>query len=326
MRTRYPGYYSMKYQKVGYQKPSLDGLYFNPKDLKTLAFVKDKSVKWNSGASDLVDVSMFGVVTVYDNNFEYKKVFDNVSSELKKLYPSFSHSFKKTEHCEFCGQSIMYVAIIIAIDKSDPEKIDFRQIGCDCLGKIFGTTWSGFRDADSIKKILVGQAKIRSRKEKYAVKYKHYIDWLNLLPSAILEHKQFLRDMKTVLTTGSKVFSENMEQYLKSLTTAKDYSQENLKTLGTTVESVIAKLEHLLKLVSDTDKDNITKPWSAYEFVNSVLTQTRNNYRVPTLKQMLSINKVYDRYTKIRVKIAPKNASAVTTSQLTNPPTVDMPW
>jgi hypothetical protein len=56
------------------------------------------------------------------------------------------------------------------------------------------------------------------------------------------------------------------------------------------IESVIERLENLLDVIEESDKND-----GAWGFVNSVLEFAENNRRV-TDKQLEAVNDVYDRY------------------------------
>lgn len=302
-------------------KPTTVGtLLFDPADASTLTEAKDKSTKWSVDTVRLSDESLFGIVTVYDNLGTPEKVLDESHNELAKHYQKIGGDFSVHSHCQFCGQKLVYVAVIVGIDRVNRETATVYQIGCDCVGKIFGESWYGYRTANDAKKTLVEAAKVRRRKEEYATKYAKELAWLNSLPDMLIVRKSFLVDIKKIITTGSREITEKMEKYLRVLMHDKELDAKNFAKASILINTQIEKVQSILKLVeSQVDATELHAPWSSYDFVKSILDRLIQWRHPLSQAQMDGLNKVYVRYMK---SILPE--SKLNPNMKGNPN--DVPW
>lgn len=274
-------------------------IVFNPIDKKTLTEVSNLSTKWNINVRSQIDGNAFALATVYDNSY-FGDTFVQLKDVMNKYYPNSDVELKPVNHCEFCGQMIIYVAIIVGINKTDSMKFTTHQIGCDCVGKIFGVKWYGYRTASSAKTVLVNQAKIRARKEKYAKQFSQFIEWLNYLPETLINRNGFLVSMKKLLNTGERSMTDNMIKYLTKLYQSREFDLRHFAIHQAELDRNIEKVRSCLILVKDIDGDNIHKSWSSYSFVCSILNNLEKWHKISP-NQMIALNKVYDRYSKKRI-------------------------
>ena len=295
-------------------------LLFDSKDASTLTEAKDRSTKWNDATVKLSDESLFGVVTVYDNIGAPEKVLEESRTELTKHFPKIEGDFSVHTHCQFCGQKLVYVAVIVGIDRVKRDDVTVYQIGCDCVGKIFGTMWYGYRTANDAKKILTEAAKVRRRKEEYATKYAKELAWLNSLPDMLIVRKSFLVDIKKIITTGSREITPKMEKYLRVLMHDKELDAKNFAKATILIDTQIEKVQGILRMVEEKDDVNARQTqYSAYTFVKSVLDRLEQWRRPLTDAQMQGLNSVYIRYTKA------KNIANSQTQLMKGNPN-DVPW
>lgn len=246
------------------------------------------SRKWYKEAVVLVDEYDFDLSTVYDNSFA----------------PADVHGAPPVTNCQFCGQAIRYVAVIAGKPKFAESKnvANYKQIGCDCLEHVLGRNWKHFASAMRQLKVLVDAAKVESRKKRFAVKYKAYIDWIDSLPTWLIEKKEynwsnrFILDMKRILTTGEKDFSKKMQMYMDNLMKDPRYDTSKVVETKSTVETEVRKMRELLAMIEKVDGNHIHDSYSAYGFVNSIL-----NYAIKhngaSRSQLNALNKVWLRYT-----------------------------
>jgi hypothetical protein len=184
--------------------------------------------------------------------------------------------------CDFCGTHLRYAAEIAAEDNPD---VKFK-VGPDCLEHVMGTSWShivGRRIKDFKEK-----AKRKRRKEKFAEKYETEIKWLEKCLE--ITEDDFLSEMHEVLTTGKREFTRKMKQAVHD--NMKTVDLQKLKEKEDWIESVIERLEDLLKIIEEADKND-----GAWSFVNSVRSFAESNRRV-TDNQLKAVNDIYNRYKK----------------------------
>jgi hypothetical protein len=245
------------------------------------------SRKWHAEAVKLVNEYDFSLEIVYDNAVGHLPV----------------HGQTVVQNCQFCGQSIRYVAIIAGISKfaGSTGVGNYQQIGCDCLEHVLGKSWKHYGTMKSQLKTLVDAAKVVSRQKRYAEKHKDLIAWLESLPKSLLENPQyrytnrFLTDMKRILTTGCKDFSKNMEAELRRKMADPRYDVAKAPETEKVVANEADKIRQLLKTIEEVDGTQIHERWSGYGFVNSVLTYTIQ-HNGATRAQLDALNKIWLRY------------------------------
>jgi hypothetical protein len=206
--------------------------------------------------------------------------------------------------CDFCGNNLIYVAVIDGTLLSGGNSNKTYNVGLDCLGLVLGKGWAYYnvakREIAKLKKI----AAAKKRAEKYAVKYKDMIDWFNSLHPEQLKKNYFYLSMYRILTTGSRVFTENMESVIRSkmgkIKISKEEYDEKLKHHK---EVVLPRLQTLLNLVKEVDgiTDEMSiydlPKYSAYSFVLDVFGDAKRKNRL-TPGQIEALNRVHVRYTK----------------------------
>jgi len=258
--------------------------------------IVENSVKWDEDAIQMVENYDFDLDTSYRNHSGHT--------------PSDIHGQKPVDHCMFCGQQIVYVAVIAGKSKFAPQTTVvpvYQQIGFDCLERVLGTTWKHYHNAMAQYKQMVKDAAQESRATRYPVKYKHYIDWITGLPAMLTENRSynytnyFIKDMLKILTKGTKVFSPKMEDYLKRLMTDPRYDAKKAIETNQLQRVEQSQIQKLLELIKEIDGDKIHEQYSSYGFVNSVLTYVVKNNGAKRA-QLDALNNVYKRYTEIKRK------------------------
>ena len=245
------------------------------------------SRKWHAEAVRLVGEYDFSLEIVYDNGVSHLPV----------------HGQQVVQNCQFCGQSIRYVAVIAGTSKfaGSTSVSNYQQIGCDCLEHVLGKSWKHYGTMKSQLKTLVDAAKVVSRQKRYAEKHKDLIAWLESLPQSLLENQQyrwtnrFLIDMKRILTTGCKDFTKNMEAELNRKMKDPRYDVTKAPETVKVVANEADKIRQLLKTIEEVDGASIHERWSGYSFVNSVLAYTIKNNGA-TRAQLDALNKVWVKY------------------------------
>jgi len=292
----YYGRFYRRSRSVNRQSTSTTSLLFDVNDPNTMTRPKDVSTKWSKSTVDVARSSRYGVVTVYDNNYGATSVLKESKTRLTSVLPKVNGSWDVHTHCEWCGQALDYVAIIVGIN--DKNESTVSHIGCDCVGKIFGINWFGYRNADNAKKVLVEAAKSRRRAEEYPVKYAKELLWLKSVPEFLRNKHQFLNDMIEIIEKGSRPISKKMENYLKSYMSRKEFDPKTFASAKLEIDKTLEKLTMILRLVEsvDTTEDARSKPWSAYSFVRSIKERFEMYHSPLTAKQMEGLNKVYTRY------------------------------
>lgn len=207
--------------------------------------------------------------------------------------------------CDFCGNNLKYVAVITGNRLDNKIIIQKYNVGFDCLELVFGRNWTDYNKAKSAVKILKAKALAERRKEKYAVKYKDIIDWLNDRHPDFINSNYFLRDMKYILEHGNKEFSKNMESGVRRFMTKptkldKDNYEERMKRFRKKTLPKIKKLYDMVCIVDNIPPDvfeyGIPK-WSAYKFVRSVYKRaSETGFLSPRQKDAL--NRIHVRYSK----------------------------
>lgn len=219
------------------------------------------SNRWKSEIIPVVENNDFGLLNVYDAG----------------------PTFRQDDHqCDFCGSHLRYTAEIASKSDSDIQ----YKVGLDCLEHAMGTSWSHLQDVERKIKELKEEAAKQRRKEAFAEEYKEEIEWLEEYLE--ITENDFLQSMYDVLTTGKKKFSRKMEQAVHDNMKAIDL--EELQEKEEWIEGVIDRLEGLLEMIEESDKND-----GAQSFVNSVLEFAKNNRRVSD-NQLQAVNDIYERY------------------------------
>jgi len=291
---------------------------FDVKDPSTMTTPQDVSTKWSKSTVAMATHSMYGVVTVYDNNFGAKEVLFESRKAIQTAFSKVVGSWDVHTHCEWCGQKLDYVAVVLGISTGKPNAT-VHHIGCDCVGKIFGMRWYGYRNAENVRKTLILAASKRRRAVEYPVKYAKEIAWLDSLPEFLLKKNGFLVDMKKVLRTGERVMSKKMDNYLHALMAKKEYDPKKFATAKLEIDKTLEKLNGILHIVEEVDatEEARSKPWSAYAFVKSIMERFERYHSPLSQKQVDALNRVYVKYRDVRIK---KN-----TNQMKGNPN-DIPW
>jgi hypothetical protein len=306
----------------------MSNLLFDIKDPHAMTFPKNVSAKWSKSTVAMADTTKFGVVTVYDNKYAAKEVLAESKFAVHAMIPRIIHgSWAPVTHCEWCGQKLDYVAVIVGIDNKTKDAM-VHHIGCDCVGKIFGVRWFGYRDASEAKRKLVESAKARSRKEKYAVEYVKYIMWMLSIPPDVMERTHFLKDMYEILTTGCKVFTKGMETVVVRMMADPKFTKVGAEKLKVQTTDIVNRIDLLLKLIASVDGDGQSGTKS---FVTSVRSNVEKWGKL-TEGQKNALNKVHVRYTERKTALEAKkqlktdlglsNATLVVPSN----PTDEIPW
>lgn len=211
-----------------------------------------------------------------------EEVIPNHDFGLVDVYDAGS-TFRQDDHqCDFCGSHLRYTAIIAAEDDTDIE----YEVGLDCLEHTMGTKWSHLQDVERRIKELKEEAARQRRKEAFAEEYEEEIEWLERRLE--IQHNDFLQSMYDVLTTGESKFSKKMHEGV--LDAMENTDLDNLQKKEDWLKSVIERLEELLDMIENSDKND-----GAWSFVNSVLEQTKGS-RFVSDAQLDAINDIYDRY------------------------------
>lgn len=222
-----------------------------------------------------------------------------------------NHVHSNSGKCDFCGNKLVYVAVIegdsmVEANTADKCTKKVYDVGLDCLKLVLGSEWAYFRQAKREIAKLKKIAAAKKRAEKYAVQYKDMIDWFNSLHPEKLKSNYFYLSMYRILTTGERVFTENMESVIRNkmgkISMSVDEYEAKLKNH---TEVVLPKIRRLVQTIKELDNitDDISvydiPKYSAYGFVLDVLAFATKSNRL-TAKQVIALNKVRDRYIKIR--------------------------
>lgn len=293
-------------------------ILFDVNDPDTMTQPADVSTKWNNATVVLATSSRYGVITVYDNSYNATKVLAESKTSTEKMISNINGSWDIHTHCDWCGQKLDYVAVIVGIEDGT-NKATINHIGCDCVGKIFGIRWFGYRNTVEVKKKLIADAKKHKRSAEYPKKYAKELAWLDSLPAFLLNKNTFLVDMKKIMRSGEREVSKNMESYLHALQERKEYDPKTFATAKQEIDKTLEKLRGIMHLIEEVDASSIARnsQWSAYNFVKSIMEKFERYHSPLTKKQMDALNRVYVKYRDSRIK---KN-----TNQMKGDPNV-IPW
>jgi len=235
--------------------------------------------------------------------------------DIKNTINDYNYTFQSAHaaggKCDFCGNSLIYVAEIKGIQtKPTSSPIQNHSIGFDCLQLVFGRQWNDYRKAKREIDKLKFQAACKKRAAEYLVRYKDIIEWFNSLHSDNINNNNFLFNMKDVLFNGSRVFTIAMEGVLRrKMTTQKMIpADEYDKKISHHRNIVIPRIKTLISLICEVEgirhpDDPMTASrcdkWSAFPFVNSVYTQAKTLNRL-TENQIKALNGIHVKYTKMK--------------------------
>ena len=133
---------------------------------------------------------------------------------------------------------------------------------------------------------------MRKNRESYKEVFKEEIIWFKK-NVATLQHtkNKFLIDMYTILITGSRKITPKMASAIKNgIEKCKNnplFNEELRLEADKKLKPILSKINIVLAM-AEAKGDN------AVDFIKSVDTYVRNNYRI-TKKQMEGLNKVYKR-------------------------------
>ena len=133
---------------------------------------------------------------------------------------------------------------------------------------------------------------MRKNRETYAEAYKDEIKWFKENVSTLQQTKnKFLIDMYQILITGSRKITPKMESaIINGITRCKNnplYNEELKEKANEKLKPILSKINVVMAMAE-------AKNDKAVDFIKSVDTYVRNNYRI-TKKQMDGLNKVYKR-------------------------------
>ena len=133
---------------------------------------------------------------------------------------------------------------------------------------------------------------MKKNRETYAEAYKDEIKWFKENLQTLTETKnKFMIDMYTVLITGSRRVTPKMES---AIINGIDRCKSNPHFNEDVREYQEAKMKPILSKINMVMAMAEAKGDNAVDFIKSVDTYVRNNYRI-TKKQMEGLNKVYKR-------------------------------
>jgi len=216
-----------------------------------------------------------------------------------------NHVHGDSGKCDFCGNPLVYVAVIDGDNLKDKSTKTY-SIGLDCLQLVLGTEWAYYSQVNREIKRLKKIAAAKSRAKKYAVQYKDLLDWFNSLHPEQLKSNPFYVVMYKILTTGERVFTDNMYRAIRDkMSKVRMSVNEYDEKLKHHKDVVIPRIKTLRALVMEvdgiTDAMSIydTPKYSAYGFVTDVLSFAIKANRI-TPGQIEGLNKVHVRYTKMK--------------------------
>lgn len=236
------------------------------------------------------------VTEATSHDFVLKTVFNNNANPVAAA------------HCQWCGQKIVYVALVEGTHQSTKAVIS-RQIGCDCLVHLLGIHWGYYSTLQQQVKTLKEQAAIEGRQKLYATKFAAEIAWLQSLPESMIGASSksytasFLRDMLTLLTTGKKVFTKKMYDYLSKLKKDQRFQPATVAKTAQVQNTELGKIQALLTLIESVDGKSIHDIHyrGSYNIVKSVYDYVQK-MNGATRKQLDMLNKIFARYTAMSKK------------------------
>jgi len=245
-------------------------------------YIKEQHSKGNSKISRRWKVDVRDIV----NNYDF----------------TFSGAHANGGKCDLCGNSLDYVAMIDGKHLHESNNTKSYSVGFDCLQLVFGRDWNDYwkakRSIDQLKK----EAAQHRRVKDYAERYKEIIEWLTKTNKDFVDNNNFLSDMRTILLTGNKIFTVNMEGAIKKFMSSHKYTAEEYeKKIKHFKENTLPKLKMVYDLVlridgiaPGTPKEDAPK-WSSYGFVSDVYFKAKALNKVSP-SQLDWMNKIYKRY------------------------------
>ena len=133
---------------------------------------------------------------------------------------------------------------------------------------------------------------MKKNREAYLKTYKEEIKWLKKNATKLAVNKnKFLLEMYQILITGSRKVSNKMDLAIKNSIQKCKIDPRYNETLQIEAKE---KLKPILSKINMVMAMAEAKGDKAVDFIKSVDTYVRNNYRI-TKKQMEGLNKVYKR-------------------------------
>ena len=133
---------------------------------------------------------------------------------------------------------------------------------------------------------------MKKNREAYEQVFKNEIKWLKENLQTLTQHKhKFLIEMYTILITGSRKVTPKMAT---AICNGIDRCKSNPHFNEDVREAQEAKMKPILSKINMVLAMAEAKGDKAVDFIKSVDTYVRNNYRI-TKKQMEGLNKVYKR-------------------------------
>ena len=147
-----------------------------------------------------------------------------------------------------------------------------------------------------------------ARKDVYGKKYEELIQKLTAINNMGRLYG-FIKEMHTVLTTGSRPFTEKMYQSTIKALSRPEFDTVKMIEQKAKSKGLIEKVNIVYDLVMEVDGHKATyyqETYSAIPFVRSVKDQAEKKYWLSN-KQMEGLNKVYKKYLKRKEKIDESN-------------------
>jgi hypothetical protein len=161
----------------------------------------------------------------------------------------------------------------------------------------------GYRKPSYYKKPSVET--VIARRDEYAKKYANEIKQLSNIIKTMtekgMERNEFIASMFTVLSSGSRPFTEKMHKSVINAINDPRYDVEKQIIAKQKIEPVLKKIDKVLDLVREVDDNKsgyYIDRYSALPFVESVKEQAETRFKLSE-KQLLGLNKVYKKY-KVR--------------------------
>ena len=250
-------------------------------------YIREQQSKGNSKVSRRWKVDVRDIV----NNYNFHFVSANANGGC----------------CDLCGSRLIFNAVIegnslVEGNTADKSTDKVLTVGFDCLQLVFGRDWNDYwkakRSIDKLKK----EAAQHRRVKDYAERYKEIIEWLTKTNKNFVDNNTFLSDMRTILLTGSKIFTVNMEGGIRKFMSSHNYSADEYeRKLKHHKEVVLPRLKMVYDLVCRVDNIVPGTPsyevpkWSSYGFVSDVYYKAKTLNKVSP-SQLDWMNKVYERY------------------------------
>ena len=254
------------------------------------------SKRWSPDTKNLVSNSRINLITVYDNT--------DLTSDVLNILGS--NHLQEAHHCDFCGQKIKYTSVLKLTKNSN---VTHFQIGKECLIYMddHDLHVEGYKEIKNyvtkIVKDLVEKNKSKRRRTKYADLHTDVLSWMKDHVEFVSKNR-FLSDMYNILLTGKKVYSKNMDFYVKSAIEKYEQTEMAKRTnlVAKNDDVVRMKIEKVLYLISSAYNIKFDEHFKIingssngdYMFVYSIYTYFLK-YNSLSQKQSETLNNVYKR-------------------------------